>query len=354
MATNSSKSSITLSDVARVAGVSKATAGFACAGNGLIAQSTRERVLEVARELGYEPNPHAKRLADGRSHNEIALFSLNLDLGVGTRKLQKLQSLLSQRGFKVPIHGYGALIGQEAQAQVAEFLGDLRRHKPRAIVCYTSQLGPPAIEELRRYQDEGGILVCYDFPVEIECDRVIFDRQDSTHQAAQHLIENGHRRLGLFMLGPQPVGGARLEGFRRALDENGLDVRDKWLFAAGDHWHPEAGGVEMARYFLELKPENQPTGICLLNDAAALSFVATLTRSGIAVPAQISVVGHDDTPASAHSGIVPLSTVSHPSEAIVAGVMELLSGRLTGQYDGAPREIMVRGEMRARESVSQI
>lgn len=351
---NSSKSSITLSHVARAAGVSKATAGFACAGNGLIAQSTRERVLEVARELGYEANPHAKRLAEGRSLNEITLFSLNLDLGVGTRKLQKLQSLLSQRGYKVPIQGFGALIGQAAQTQVAEFLGDLRRHKPRAIVCYTSQLGPPAIQELCRYQDEGGILVCYDFPVEIECDRVIFDREDSTYQAARHLIENGHSRLGLFMLGPQAVGGVRLEGFKRALGENGLEVRNEWLFASGDHWQPETGGVEMARYFLELKPENRPSGVCLLNDAAALSFLATLARSGVAVPTQISVVGHDDTPASALSGVVPLSTVSHPSEAIVAGVIELLSGRLSGQYDGAPREIRVRGEMRARHSVSPL
>lgn len=69
-----------------------------------------DAVWRVARELDYQPNPHAQRLASGRCNGMVPLFSLYLDLGVGAQKIQTVQSLLSEAGLQAPLHtcGYGA------------------------------------------------------------------------------------------------------------------------------------------------------------------------------------------------------------------------------------------------------
>ncbi len=146
----------TISDVARQVGVTKMTVSNVL--NGKSQKSAyRETILRAAQELNYQPNPHAQRLANGRCHNTISLLSLMLDMGVGTSKIQMIQGLLHERGYSAPIHAYG-LIAENTLADRSSLLGELRLQKPRAIVCYASGMRPDALDELRRYQDEGGLL----------------------------------------------------------------------------------------------------------------------------------------------------------------------------------------------------
>ena len=346
------KKRVTLDDVAAKAGVTAATVSFALSGKRTLSPQTKAAIMQAVSDLGYEPNLHAQRLATGRSHNEVALFSLNMDLGVGTRKLQFLQAKLSARGFKAPIHGYGAMVGHEIEVdrQIIEVVRDLRRQKPRAIVCYTSMLGDEALGELERFQEEGGTLVCYDFLIGLPCDTVVFDRDDNTYQAARHLLERGHKHLGFFTLGK--VGGPRLDGFERARREFGVTAPPS-LLGLGSHLEPEKAGIEMAQQFLALPPSQRPSGVCIVNDAAALSFIGIVQLQGVRVPHDLSVVGHDNAPFAAHCGQVPLSTVSHPVEKIVEGIAQLLLSRLDKEYDGAPRTLTVSGEFVARASTQE-
>ena len=334
-----------MADVAREAGVTKMTVSFALNGTGRVSEATRQNVLDAVQRLGYQPNPHAQSLSNGRAHNTIGLFNLWFDFGVGTQKIQFIQSALNQRGFDVPIFGIGLhdVYNEEVQTQA---IASLRRQKPRGLVCFTRSLHPKALQELRRYQDEGGVLVAYDYPVDLGCDVVLFDREDNTYQAAKHLIDLGHRTLAYADHGLAPLNGPRVRGFRRAVEEAGAQWRREWLLEGHDARNYAQAGHNLAQSYLELR--ERPTGVCLVNDYAALAFIAELERAGVHCPRDVSVVGHDDHALSRYAS-VPLSSVSHPSETIAHEVADFLLSRLDG-FDGPFREVTVRGALVQRQS----
>ena len=289
-----STKAITLDDLAASLGMSTSSVSRAFTGNGRIAPTTREKVLQKAREVGYQANPNAQRLVGGRCLDTIGLFSLGLDFGVTTQKIQIIQRLLSEQGFHVPLYAYGDYSFVETKRQ-AELMNALLRQQPRAIVCATRGLEPEALEGLARFQDADGIVVCYDYPGELACDQVVFDREDNNYQTARHLLELGHRDLGLYMEGDlkphsaMKLSGARVQGFERALREFGLSANPQWMFHGGLY---EQGGKTLAQQFLALP--SRPTGICIVNDRTASAFINEVQRVGVRVPDDVSVIGHDN------------------------------------------------------------
>ena len=220
-----------------------------------------------------------------------------------------IQGLLSRQGLQAPLFTCGYdYKNREAQAWLID---NLIRQRPRAIICNTQSLNAAAIEELRLYQEEGGLVVCYDFPIDLECDQVIFDREDNTYQAARHLAQWGHRRVGLAVHHFLQKDDARCKGYGRALDEAGLKPRDEWLFEGAQHLDYEAGGQEIAAQFLRLRRSSRPTAMCIVNDQAALAFIAELMQAGVRVPDDVSVVGHDNRPFSRHA-VVPRPSAGAP------------------------------------------
>lgn len=342
--------SVTMSDVARVAGVTKMTVSFALNNTGRVSEKTRKIVMQAAQELGYEPNPHAQNLSNGRSNNTVGLFSLWFDFGVGTQKIQLIQSALNRKGFDVPTYGIGLHDHYNEEVQTSA-VSSIRRQRPRGLICFTSGLQPKALLELRRYQDEGGILVSYDYPTDLQCDTVLFDRVDNTYQAAKHLTDLGHRQLGYADHGFLRTDGPRLIGFRRAVEEVEGQWRPEWLMEARSARDYAEGGRLLAQQYLALR--DRPTAMCIVNDYSALVFIAELARAGVRCPEDVSVVGHDDHAMSRFAS-VPLSSVTHPAESIAEHATQFLLSRLNGEYDGPPRTFAARGEIIARQSSAAV
>lgn len=341
---------VTIQDVAAAAGVTKSTVSLALAGKGNFSPETRRAIELAAKRLKYKPSPLARRLSTGRYDKTIALFTLRLDLSVGTKKLQLLQNQLAAAGFETPLYTPGSAFGGNAPDQTV-LIKSICEQQPRAIICNIYGLSADALSELQRYQDEGGVLVCYDDVTDLMVDSVIFDREDNTYQAVRHLLELGHRDIGMACSGG--LGGVRYKGFERAMKEFNLKPRPEWLLGgevvddAGLYSGLyEEGGVRLAQLFLKLK--KRPTAVCLMDDSAAVGFAAELERAGVHVPEEVSIVGHDNLPI-ARFGSLPLTTVTHPVEKITSGVVELLQARLQGD-DGPPRKITIRGELVIRQS----
>ncbi len=346
MQTTKKNGSVTMSDVARAAGVSKMTVSFALNNTGRVSDKTRKMVMETAQELGYEPNPHAQNLSNGRSTNTIGLFSLWFDFGVGTQKIQFIQSALNQSGYDVPIYGVG-LHDQYNEDVQAGAIASLRRQKPRGVICFTNGLQPKALLELRRYQEEGGVLVSYDYPTDLDCDAVLFDRDDNTYRAAKHLTDLGHRTLGYADHGFVRPNGPRLAGFRRAVEEVEGEWRSEWILEAQNARDYAEGGRILAAQYLALR--ERPTALCIVNDYSALVFISELERAGLRCPDDVSVIGHDDH-AMSQFAHVPLSSVTHPAEAIAHHAAQFLLSRLNEEYDGPARSFTARGQLIARQS----
>jgi DNA-binding LacI/PurR family transcriptional regulator len=340
----------TINDVAAAAGVTKSTVSLVLSGKGNISVATSQTVRRVAKRLNYEPNPYAQHLSSGRRHNTVALFSLSMDLGVGTLKTQLMQKLLAEQGYEIPTCIYGGAVF--GKVDEIEPLKMLRRQNPLAIICnVTPDLPEQALIELRRYREEGGVVVTYDFHSEFDCDRVIFDREDNTYQTTRHLLELGHRDIGLYMAGAVGPAGPRLQGFYRAHREFGVVPRTEWLFGSTTQEIPsylhEEAGAQLAAVLLKLK--SRPTGMCIVNDSTAMACISQLQRAGWRVPEDMSIVGHDDAPIARY-GCLPLTTTKHPVEAIANQVVDLLADRLRLGAETPPREVVIRGNLVVRQS----
>lgn len=338
---------LTLVDVAQKLGVSRSTVSAAFTGNGNITVARREAVRSAAIAMGYRPNPHAQRLANGDTNNTIALVTSYLDLDVRSQKLEMIQRILLKNGYNASIHALGSGLISRA-ANPVNVMGNLRRLQPLAIVCNQWQLNQTARDELHRFSEEGGKLVYYDVPMNLECDQVIFDREHSSYIAIRHLLELGHREVG-FILSLDDL--TRIKGIKKAMQEFGVIFQSSWVNAPRQGKYEEMGG-HLAEYFMEQNP--RPTAMSIVNDNVAVGFVAGLQRHGLRVPQDVSVVSHNDTTAAKWGATVQLTSVSQPIEAIAKQTAKLLTDRLTGKYNGEPRTVTIRGELSIRDSTTEL
>ena len=348
---SSTRKNVTLADVAKAAGVSKTTASHALSGRGYVALATRETVLRLAGEMGFEADPLARVLSSGQNESSIAFFTLDLDLSSRTRLLQLIQSRLNDQGFSVPVHAYGYRGADVARHQLEVMAGALSG-KPRALVCNLAQMGADATNKLRRFVDDGGLCVAYGYDgfADLNCDQVICAEDESFALAARHLFEQGHRELGVFSVGLRKPSGSMLEAVEQEARRFGATLRDEWLFGNDGTRRYEEDGACLAQEFLALS--HRPSAMIVANDYAAAAFLAVLQRNGVRVPHDVSVVGHDDD-AIAPFAVVPLTTTSVPVEAMARQVVELLLSRLRGDAPAEAQRTVVRGELILRSSTAK-
>ena len=342
----------TLQDVATALDMHKSSVSLALSGKGNIASATRRKVMAVAREMGYQPNPLAQRLATGVSTNLVALCGGGLDVGLTTEKILLIQKALTSHALETPIYTFAAPVGPHGVSQALQ-ARQVCRGQPRAIVCATPMLSAEVFAELEAYAHDGGIVVSYDVAAPLPCDQVIFDREDNAYQAARYLIAHGHRRIGIGVSNPHgwslddahsPLA-QRLRGFRRALEEAALPFHEEWVFRNATY---ERGGQEMAARWRQLSP--RPTGLCIVNDYVALAFMTEIMRAGVRVPDDVSLIGHDNQRVAALCP-VPLTSLTQPAEIIAQSVVAMLMERIAGDAS-SPRTTVIKGSLVERQSVS--
>jgi DNA-binding LacI/PurR family transcriptional regulator len=341
----------TLKDVAGALGMHKSTVSLALSGKGTISAETRRRVRQVAQELGYEPNVLAQRLARGTETATVQIFSGVLDVGLATEKILLIQQELSAHGFEVPLytwHSHSA--SQENSERQATQVRNLSRQRPRAIVCAVQRLPDAILQELDAYQARGGVVVSYDIQVPYEWDQIVFDREENAYQAALFLLQKGHRRLGLGMshlrepLSPTDPQVHRLRGFQRALAEYAVPFRPEWIFHTSTY---ERGGAELAKQFLALR--DRPTALAIVNDYIAMALMNELTRAGVRLPEELSLIGHDNQPIAPYCPI-PLTTMTQPTDQIAKAVVAQLLKRLNNR-EAPPECLTIENILIERQSV---
>lgn len=340
---------VTLRDIAAQANVHVGSVSSVLNGaksNTRVSQEMRNRILKIAEELHYRPNPHAQRLVQGRNERSIGLFALLIDEGIAAQKVLAIQMTLQQQGYYVPIHAYGHAGAGSAQTQLA-MLDELCRQQPRAVVCSSPGLVEEALAELRLFQQRGGLVVTYDQQCDLDCDQVIFDRRGA-ELAVRHLSGLGHLYIGMCLHGTWSEDDPQVQKFRRALEEAGLIWRPDWMFSGGNY---EEGGARLAQWWLQLPEKDRPTALFIINDRTASSFEIALHHAGRQVPRDVSIVGFDNALVSSFS-LVPLTTVSHPAETIGRLTAQLVLDRLEADGNLPPQRVVVSSELVRRESTT--
>jgi DNA-binding LacI/PurR family transcriptional regulator len=340
---------VTINDVALAAGVGKATVSLSLNWRGNISTATRERIFLAARELGYSPNGHAQSLSRGHS-SVVGVLSVTMFPGVHTHAVEAIQDIVTRRGYDVPQYGFGMRGTADPEYQVRLF-ESLRSQRPRAIICHLTPhlyYNATLMRGLHDYQESGGTVVCYGDIFGLPFDLVVIDYEDLTYRATRHLLELGHRQLGLFVAGLNTPLETRPDGFRRALAEFGIEPRPEWIFD-GSSW--ESQGAQLGESFPSW--QDRPTAMVIPNDTAAGTFINGALRAGVRIPEELSVVANFDEPLARH-WMPPITTVAFPVENLANAIADYLCSRLEGNYTGEPRRHLVRGELIVRASARRI
>lgn len=306
---------VTITDVARTAGVSVATVSKVINRRYGVASSTSLRVNEVIADLGYESSLVARSLRSHKTHvigilvAEFEPFSAEILKGAAAGLADTEYELLAYTGGR---HSGGVGWERRYLSRLSGTLIDgavlvtptvVEADADIPVVAIDPHAGPTGLPTVDSDNFSGALL------------------------ATEHLLSLGHRRIG-FLGGRPDLESSRLreDGYRKAHADAGVAV-DPELVRSGNYRKEPAR--EPARELLTL-PE-RPTAIFAANDLSAIGTLEVARDLGFDVPRDLSVIGFDDIPESALT-LPPLSTVHQPIQQMGSAAIDLLIRLM----DGAP------------------
>lgn len=332
-------STITIYDVAKLAGVSTATVSKVLSNHPYVSQRTRARVMAAVEELNYVPNLAAQGLAGAKTNIIGMVVSYDSDfLFEDPHLLQILHGInrvATQNDCALLLST--ALSGEDKLSAYQRLLK--QRYCDGAIV--EGSLGETGLTLLRQ---RGYPVVAVGYSDLISC--VHADDRGGARLMTQHLLDLGHTRIGV-IAGPDTdrIGTeARLTGYREALESAGIAF-DPLLITYGNFRAPS--GYAGAAYLMGLPAS--PTAIFAFNDRMAFGAMEWLHEQGVRVPEDVSVAGFDDIPDSTRT-TPPLTTIHQLSRGQGERAVELLLTMMRDEEEATtrreivlPTELVIRG-----------
>ena len=310
--------SITIRDVARQAGVSESTVSRVLSGSETrisISERTRERVLQVAEELGYRPHPAARALR-GKSTNLLGLIVRAVDDPFFAHLIEVISSTAKEKGYDLLL-GYAESDPKEALvlSEVLDprlcdglfVLGDLggfqedqtalarmgRVHPRMAILCRGSQLLGKSL-------------------------MIGIDNRKGAFLALDYLAQLGHRQIAF-------IDGSRLGDLRERMEKYCEFMRERFGIECAEYIQSDtnsyAGGYGAMKRLLSLS--SPPTAVFAADDTMAIGALKAASDMGYEIPQDVSVIGFDDIKIAAYLQ-PPLTTIRQPIERMGERAVELL------------------------------
>jgi len=310
----------TITDVARLAGVSIKTVSRVFNHEPHVRPSTRDKVVAAAETLDYRPNPSARKLAS-RLTFVIGMLYDNPNPAYVTDVQYGALQVCRESGYDLLIHPCQT----DSDDLIDEILG--LRHMVDGLIL------------LQPVSDTQGL-----------CDRLLENRipyvrvsqrpfegipwisvgdSEAADAMTEHLLHLGHRRIG-FIIGHPDHGQShdRLAGYRSALQRHEIDFDDTLVEQGLFDYE---SGYSCARKLLSATP--RPTAVFASNDPMAMGVLSAAHEMRLDVPGELSVVGFDDSPLARYAW-PPLTTVRQPSTEVARLATEILMQKMQGRLEG--------------------
>jgi DNA-binding LacI/PurR family transcriptional regulator len=305
---------VTIKDVAARADVSVSTVSRAFTMPGLVREPTRRRVLDIAREMGYQPNRAARGLVTSKTGN-IGLVVPDLANPFFGAVLKGAHVRAREADYLV------FLANTEESPRMEEELIRAMVKQVDGIVLASSRMTDEQLEQV--LSGTPTVLLNRRVP---GVPAVLMDSADGVRQAVEHLAALGHRRIA-FLGGPRTSWSnrERRRGLRAVTRQLGVEAVELGPFAPQFEAGLQAADLSLAA---------DVTAVLAFNDLMALGVLNRLSQRGVAVPAELSVVGFDNI---AMSGMTtpPLTTVDMPMQLSGRAGVDLLLELLARPVDGA-------------------
>jgi LacI family transcriptional regulator len=313
----------TLSDVAKLAGVSPMTVSRVVNGEVNVSAATRDLVNAAIASLNYVPNQTARRLAGSRPIRIGFLFN-NPNTGPLTEFLIGLLNQASLHHVELLIEKCSPENQEESAAR------DLIANGVDGIILRPPLCDSVKLIDLIAKSSTPAVLVACGQP-DKRVSAVSIDDYQAALEMTRHLLALGHRHLGFIIGNPgQTASARRLEGFRAALAQAGIAAYSESVVQGMFTYR---SGLEAAETLLHQTP--RPTAIFASNDDMAAATVAIAHRMGLDVPGDLTVAGFDDT-ALAMTIWPELTTVRQPIAAMAEAATSLLVRQIRARRNENP------------------
>ena len=325
---------VTINDVAHKAGVAKSTVSRAFTLGESVSSKTRDRVLDVARELGYEPNPLAQALSVSATRT-VAIVVPNIESIHISQITRGVISELSKQGYSVVIADSSENFG--VQAHVSKPLSN--QLVDAIINCYGS-----ASEEIEALSHKKTVVCVGDRPSGYRADYVGIDYEQGYVALCRHLERAGIRRLCLINGLEDESAMMKSKMFRGAADENGLTLEKEDVYYA--NWTPRSGHQTMETI---LASGRIVDAVVCASDMVAFGAMKAACQHGIRIPQDLSFCGMDDSMTSKYT-IPSLTTLKFSPFRLGKRAAQMVLERL-GDPGGDVQEIILPVDVEQRNSV---
>jgi LacI family transcriptional regulator len=302
----------TIIDISKASGFSKSTVSKVLRNEPFVKNSTKEKILGIIKELGYQPDEIARSLVTGKTINFIGLiisditnpFFSEVALGVeaGAKK-RNCNMILCNTNYD--------------EVEEEKYINILIRNRAVGILLATPKIDDKNIRHL--------LEINYPFVLitrkvkGIKTNIVTIDHFKSAKMAVNYLIQKGHRKIAHFS-GKERVYGIikRSEGYKAALIENNIKINNKLIFKNAISIE---GGYKSAKELLKMN--ERPTAIFATEDLVAIGAMECLRDNGYKIPEDFSIVGYDNIKITALKSI-NLTTVNQPKFELGVKSVEIL------------------------------
>jgi DNA-binding LacI/PurR family transcriptional regulator len=305
----------TMKEVALRAGVSESTVSHVINKTRQVSEEKREMVLAAMRELGFAANAQARGLARGRS-DFLGMMVSDIENPFFPGMIKAFESAAREHGFDVLLFStnYDMEIAERACRKLVE-------NKASAVAIMTSQLDSNLVEYLSSNNVKSVMLD--GSKVSSQCSSLRFRYEKGAVEGVQCLFNLGHRDIAM-IAGPQ--NRRSHISYRTAVEAAGWALNCKVRVIEGRNT-PESGYEAVEQL---LTGTGFPTAILCSNDLTAIGAIQALTRAGLRVPEDVSIVGADDIPMS--QLMTPsLTTIHMPRQELGQAAFQLLHKMLNGE-----------------------
>ena len=331
--------SISVKDVAALAGVSIGTVSNVLNRPEKVSQDSARRVKDAIEKLGYVRNDAARQLRAGRSRS-IGLIVLDASNPFFSDLARGAETTAAAHGFVV-------LLGNSADipAREAGYLDLFEQQRVSGVLI--SPIGD-SLSRLERLHDRGIPIVLVDRESRSPAlSSVSVDDVSGGRLAVEHLLSLGRRRIA-YIAGPRSIRQVsdRLAGAQEAVSTSPgatLEVFDTEALTV-------LRGREVGSQIAARPPADRPDGLFCANDLLAIGVLQALVLLGdVHVPEDIALIGYDDIDFAA-TAVIPLSSIRQPSELLGTTALELLLEETTGTAPPRPRSLVYQPELIVRAS----
>ncbi len=329
----------TITDIAKEAGVSRATVSGVLNDNPNVSAKTRERVLAIIKKYHYEPNHVARALAM-RKTGLVGLIVKDISNPLYSKISLGVEEVCEGAGYNVIIGN----THKDWQREV-EYVNLLSRRRVDGLIIFPLQRGVN-VAHIRELTEANLPFVLLAEVPGINADLVRSDDETGAYNATRHLLEQDRQNL-MYVAGPESflANDRRLKGFKKALREFDVKQSNRILQSG---WRLQ-DGYQAGKHLVQQK-KALPDGVFCYNDPVAIGFMRALLEHQVRIPQDVAVIGFDDAAVSGYLN-PGLTTVAQPACDIGRQAALRLIERINEKTKRAPaKHIYLKTELVIRES----